>query len=202
MNHLAHLLLAGAADGDRLGALLGDHVKGRDALAALPPPLERGVRLHRYIDVLADGHPSFSGLLARLEPPFRRYGGVIIDVLFDHMLDRHWQRFSDVPLDRFADAVDVLFARHRSLLPERLRRFMAWARITRLWTHFGNREMLAEIFHRLASRHGRPSPLARGLEVLDGFDAAIEKAFLEMFPELMARAAEFREVEGPSNPPL
>lgn len=198
MNHLAHLLLAGPEDGDRLGALLGDHIKGQLALHALPQALARGVRLHRHIDLLADRHPVVGGLLAQLRPPFRRYGGVILDVLFDHMLDRHWQRFSEQPLDRFAGAVDTLFARQRRLLPVRLQRFAAWARVTGLWMRYGERDMLEEIFQRLAARHGRPSPLGRGLEVLDRHESAIETGFLDLFPDLMTRAAAFRG--SPSDP--
>lgn len=193
MNHLAHLLLAGPEDGDRLGALLGDHVKGRHALEGLPAPVADGVRLHRFIDGFTDSHPASVELLTSLQPPFRRYGGVILDILFDHMLDRYWARFSDIPLDAFADDVNTLFARHRNLLPPRLRRFLAWARAVELWTRYGETEMLGEIFTRIAARHGRPSPLGRGLEILHERDADIEAAFLEMFPELAAEAAAFRQ---------
>lgn len=198
MNHLAHLLLAGPEEGDRLGALLGDHIKGRSALEELPAPVIRGVRLHRFIDGFTDRHPAGVELLTSLQPPFRRYGGVILDILFDHMLDRHWRRFSDVPLTRFADEVNALFARRREVLPARLRRFLGWADATGLWTRYGEEEMLEEIFTRTAARHGRPSPLGRGVEILRERDADIEVAFLKMFPELMVQAAEFRRRFQPS----
>lgn len=191
MNHLAHLLLAGTGPDERIGALLGDHVKGTETLRRLPPNRARGVVLHRRIDRWSDTHPAVTGIIRQLEPPWRRYGGVLLDVLFDHMLDRHWSRFADQPLDRFADDVEALLARHRGEFPRRLGRFTLWAEQVDLWRRFGDRRLVEEIFRRLARRHGHPSPLGRGLELLDAREGEIERAFLVLFPDLQCRARAF-----------
>lgn len=193
MNHLAHVVLAGPDEGLRLGAFLGDHVKGRDVLEDMPASWAAGVELHRRIDSLTDRHPAVLALLEGLEPPWRRYGGVIYDVLFDHMLTRHWSRFGPTGLERLGRQIDELLARHRSRLPPRLVRFSLWARNRGLWRRYGDREMLEEIFELLARRHGRLWPLAGGTQLLDDHEQAIEQAFLELFPDLQARADEERE---------
>lgn len=193
MNHLAHVVLAGPDEGFRLGAFLGDHVKGRQALAELPASWAAGVELHRRIDSFSDGHPAVVGLLERLESPWRRYGGVIYDVLFDHMLTRHWSSFGPTGLEHLADQIDQMLARHQSQLPSRLVRFSRWARGRGLWGRYGERAMLEEIFELLAYRHGRRWPLAEGARLLDDHERAIEEAFLELFPDLQARASEDRE---------
>ncbi len=195
MNHLAHLVLADGSDGLRLGALLGDHVKGREGLKALPESWARGVLLHRHIDAWSDRHPAVRAFLARLEPPWRRYGGVISDVLFDTMLSRHWERFGPVPLERFARSTDALLARHADELPERLALFSVWARQHQLWQRYQDREMLAQIFAGLARRHQRKSPLARGLVLLDRHEAELESAFLTLFPDLQARIQAWSECQ-------
>lgn len=192
MNHLAHVVLAGPDEGFRIGAFLGDHVKGRAALTRLPASWAAGVELHRRVDSLSDAHPAVSGLLETLGPPWRRYGGVIYDVLFDHMLTRHWSRFGPTGLDQLGLQIDELLARHRSQLPPRLVRFSLWARERGLWQRYGEREMLEEIFALLAHRHGRQWPLAEGTYLLDDHERAIERAFLQLFPDLLARAAEER----------
>ncbi|MCC5864777.1 MAG: DUF479 domain-containing protein [Wenzhouxiangella sp.] len=193
MNHLAHLVLAGEDEGLRLGALLGDHVKGRLALSALPPAWARGVLLHRRIDAWSDRHPALGRFLERLDPPWRRYGGVISDVLFDSVLSRHWKRFGPESMPDYARGIDALLARHAQALPPRLALFAAWARQHRLWQRYDDRDMLAMIFQGLARRHGRKSPLASGLELLDRHEQQIERVFLELFPDLQARAQSFRE---------
>lgn len=188
MNHLAHVVLAGPGEGFRIGAFMGDHVKGRLALEALPADWAAGVELHRRIDALSDAHPAVTGLLERLEPPWRRYGGVIFDVLFDAMLTRHWSRFGPDDLRRLGAEIDELLARHREKLPERLVRFSIWARRRGLWQRYGERAMLEEIFERMARRHGRRWPLAEGIQLLDIHEATIERAFLDLFPDLLSHA--------------
>lgn len=192
MNHLAHLVLAGPQEGLRLGAFLGDHIKGRLALERLPADWADGVRLHRRIDSLSDQHPVVRDLSRRFPPHWRRYGPVVLDVLFDHMLTRYWTRFGPEPLARLAVDVDALLARHAGELPERLNRFAAWARAEALWQRYGERAMLDRIFSGLARRHKRISPLASGLEILDAWEAEIEAGFLEMFPDLLEQTRSWR----------
>ena len=191
MNHLAHLLLAGPDPELRLGALLGDHVKGRLESLSLEPGLRRGVALHRRIDGWSDAHPAVVAIRAELPPPWRRYGGIVLDVLFDCMLDRHWARFSETSLETFATEIDDLLQQEALRLPARTARFASWARSRSLWRRYGDRDLLQEIFGLLALRHGRPEPLARGLELLDVREPAIEAAFLELFPDLQALSREF-----------
>lgn len=196
MNHLAHVLLAGPDPGYRLGAFLGDHVKGRHALAQLPARQADGVVLHRRIDAWSDGHPAVTSLRARCGPGWRRYSGVILDVLFDAMLVRHWSRFGPTPLPVFAAGIDAMLAEHRDALPERLRLFSLWARRVGLWQRYDDREMLDEIFRRLAARHGRRGPLADGTRLLDAMEPAIEAGFGALFPDLQRRARDFRAAAG------
>ncbi|MFN2334351.1 MAG: ACP phosphodiesterase, partial [Wenzhouxiangellaceae bacterium] len=157
MNHLAHIVLAGPDPDDRLGALLGDHVKGIAPVKALPPGLARGVRLHRKIDCWSDSHPAVIELRARSGRDWRRYSGVILDVLFDAMLVRNWPRYQSVPLARFGGDIDQLLAERRTSLPPRLVQFSLWANQVGLWTRYDERPMLDDIFTRLARRHGRVS---------------------------------------------
>ena len=186
-------MLAGSEEGLRLGAFLGDHLRGRHALDDLPPDWAAGVVLHRRIDTLSDAHPALEQLLGRLRPPWRRYGGVIFDVLFDHMLTRHWSRFGPSGLDQLSGEIDELLARHEAALPDRLVLFSRWARQRNLWVRYGDRDMIDEIFRRLARRHGRPGPLADGIEILDTLEDEIEEAFLQLFPDLIEQAGTERQ---------
>lgn len=195
MNHLAHVLLAGPHPDHRLGAFLGDHVKGTAALDALPPEVAIGVRLHRKIDCWSDAHPAVVELRARSGREWRRYSGVILDVLFDAMLVRHWRRYHAVPLAAFGREIDTLLATRRAELPARLVRFSIWAREVGLWTRYDQRAMLDDIFARLAQRHGRPGPLADGTQLLDRMAPEIERTFNEIFPWLQARARAFLDNE-------
>ena len=197
MNHLAHALLAGTHPDHRLGAFLGDHVKGRLALDSWPPEVAAGIVLHRRIDRWSDTHPAVRALRASAPPGWRRHCGIVFDVLFDAMLVRHWETFGVGRLDRFAQALDDLLAARRSELPLRLRRFAAWAQMKRLWVRLDDPRMLAEILSLLAARHARASPLASGLELMETMEAEIERAFLRLFPDLRDAAERFLDAHDP-----
>jgi len=186
MNHLAHLVLAGSDEGLRLGAFLGDHIKGRKALQAMPPEWAEGVRLHRRIDRLCDQHPAVRSLTEFWGGSWRRYGPIVLDVLFDTMLTRHWSRFGPEPLECFAQRVDRMLLEHSARLPERLVRFACWARVNDLWQRYDDPDMLGRIFTGIERRHGRRSPIGQGLSRLEGWSGEIESAFLQVFPDIQA----------------
>jgi acyl carrier protein phosphodiesterase len=102
MNFLAHLWLADRAGADFAGAVLGDWLRG-PVPGHLPPPLALSVRLHRRIDAETDRHPLVLQARRRFGPGARRYAGILLDLLYDHLLARHWPEYSDEPLDTFAD---------------------------------------------------------------------------------------------------
>ena len=81
MNYLAHLHLADKTETSLVGNLMGDFFKGSIDQANLPEALSLGIQLHRKVDSFTDAHP-FVKSLKRQMPEHRRYGGIIIDVLF------------------------------------------------------------------------------------------------------------------------
>ena len=101
MNFLAHLWLTDRAGLPLAGALLGDYFRG--ALPAdLPPDLAQSVRLHRRIDATTDRHPMVAAARARFAAGARRYSGILLDVLYDHILAQEWPQYSGEPLPDFA----------------------------------------------------------------------------------------------------
>jgi acyl carrier protein phosphodiesterase len=102
MNFLAHFWLTDRARLPLAGALLGDVLRG-----ALPPhmpaPLAASVTLHRRVDATTDRHPRVVAARATFPPGARRYSGIVLDLLFDHVLARDWPAYSTQPLPAFAE---------------------------------------------------------------------------------------------------
>lgn len=84
MNYFAHLHLAYLSNTSLTGNLLGDFVKG-SRLSYLPRELELGIRLHRSIDSYTDSHYVSQQFKSEFRE-MRRYAGVGLDILFDHLL--------------------------------------------------------------------------------------------------------------------
>ena len=116
MNFLAHALLAGDDDNDRIGGLMGDFVKGF-LPAGLPPALASGVALHRAIDSFADRHPAFAASRARISATRRRVAGVLVDLFYDHLLARDWADYGAGSLDDYTTGIYAALQRYRGVLP-------------------------------------------------------------------------------------
>ena len=181
MNFLAHLYLAGNDEALRLGALLGDFVRGTAALEDYDVPLQRGIRLHRHIDSFTDALPEVIELRKSFQPPFRRYAGIIIDLGLDHELAKRWNSRSTVTLETFDRGVRALLERHRKLVLPGLARFMAYADRRGLFAAYADEAEMLFSLRGIGTRLKRPNPLHRCDEIWDETGPRISDAFDGVF---------------------
>ena len=191
MNFLAHLVLAGDDEALRLGAMLGDFVRGRQALEAFSPELRRGVLLHRRIDTFTDGLPQVAALRRAVPDGFRRYAGIIIDLTLDHELARRWPEYSDVPLAAFDAGVRELLGRHESLIPEGLHRFMDYADRRGLFAAYRDGSEILHSLRGIGRRLSRPNPLHRVDEIWADFQPRVAAVFGPVFGATQSEVADW-----------
>ena len=189
MNYLAHAYLAGDADSDRLGGLLGDFVKG-PLPCGLPPDLAAGVALHRRIDSYADTHPAFQRSRARVSPARRRYAGVMVDMFYDHLLASHWEAYSSQALTQYSLGVYDLLDANAALLPERLGQVRVWMRKDDWLGSYRTVAGVGEALDRIARhRLSRPGSLPGAVEELAGDYQGFKADFLEFMSDAIAMTA-------------
>ena len=188
MNFLAHLLLAGDDEGLRLGAMLGDFVRGKAVLETFPEDVRRGIELHRHIDQFTDSSPDIANLRRCFPAPFRRYSGIIIDLAYDHELARRWEHYSKQSLESFDRDVRLTLARHDALLPDRLRRFMRYADRRGLFASYRDETEILRSLAGIGTRLSRPNPLDRVEEIwpelAPRFSASFELVFIQIQSEV------------------
>jgi acyl carrier protein phosphodiesterase len=193
MNYLAHAWLARHSDEAILGALLGDFVFGRLALADWPDAVRREIVVHRRIDRYTDAHPDVVAARAMFPDGLRRYAGIALDVHFDHLLARDWQRWDGGSLGEFAARVYRVLRDRHDALPPRLE-----AIAPRMAAHdwlgsYRQRGSVDGVVRGIAtrlSRHGER--LVECLPLLRENEAAIDAAFERFFPQLIAEAPRLR----------
>lgn len=201
LNHLAHATLAGPSSVDIAANLMGDFVRGR-LEHRFPPRLEAGLRLHRAVDAFSDGHAVHRRSRRRLEPPFRRFGGILVDMYFDHFLARHFETLRGRPLTAFTREVYEALEEHRDWLPPRLRALLPHWRRDDLLAGYADMEVLERALAGLSRRPSRENPLAEGTDPLRAQYRAFEADFLAFFPEAQAFAtAERRRLARTLLPP-
>jgi len=192
MNFLAHLYLADDDEGLRLGAMLGDYVRGNDLDVRFSEDVRRGILLHRFIDGYLDALPETVNLRELFRPPFRRYSGIIIDLAFDHFLAVQWQDYSAVSLERFDRDVRHMLERHRALLPEGLLRFMRYADRRGLFAAYRNEAEILFSLKGIGTRVQRANPLHRVADIWSCMKPAFGRTFDAVFPQVVVAAAEWR----------
>src|SRR4051794_40671432 len=116
MNWLAHLLLSEPDAEFRLGNLLPDFLAPHE-LHALPHSFQHGIACHRIIDAFTDSHPVVRRSIRRLHPEQQRFGGIIIDLAYDHFLACRWNDFAPGTLHDFAREFYAQIDSHRTMLP-------------------------------------------------------------------------------------
>lgn len=194
MNFLAHALLAGEKDDDRVGGLLGDFVKGH-LPAGLPPDLASGVALHRAIDSYADRHPAFLASRARVSAGRRRVSGVLVDLFYDHLLARDWAEHGSGTLELFTTRLYAVLPGYSAVLPEKAREIADLMSTYDWLCGYRNVAAVGQAIDRMSIyRIRRANPLAGGIEEFLADEAGFEADFREFLPDAIVFAAEWRAV--------
>ena len=192
MNHLAHLVLAGNEPAMLLGAILGDHVKGR-LKGEFNKEVERGIRLHRAIDAFTDHHPDVKKSQRQFNPHFRRYSGIMLDVFFDYLLARSWQTYYESDLNEFSSDVLTTLIKQADQLPARaMQQVQRMHAMNSLASH-GEDRYLEGAFSHLATRLKRDNPLTEAFDECQQNYAALDTVFRAFYPKLQSFAEDWKQ---------
>lgn len=188
MNFLAHLYLADDSPRSMIGNLLPDFVRGpiRDVH---DPVILQAVERHRLVDRFTDAHPLFGRSKRRLGSEFGRFSGIIVDILYDHLLTQHWGRYSEEPLEQFTTRFRRTMRDHAPLIPDsmspRLRMMVEQDWLSAYCTMEGVELTLHRISQRLTRRLGRPIELTPAAQALIREREGFAEDFNGFFPELV-----------------
>ncbi|WP_290633071.1 ACP phosphodiesterase [Aquisalimonas sp.] len=184
MNYLAHLYLSDADDHHRLGNLAGDWIKGRLEHHTLPDRVLDGARRHRFVDSVSDRHPATAVARSYLGPDRRRAAGIILDMVNDHFLVRHWDDYASTPLPRFLDNAYGSLERTRALWPAGGERMMERMIRDDWLSSYGDLEIISMALERIAMRMRRDPGLGDTLPLLRREYVALEEQFHRLMDDL------------------
>lgn len=163
--------------------MLGDFVKGQD-LSHLPLHWQQGIRLHRAIDVYTDDHPIVKQLRAELGP-LRRYAGIIIDILFDHILAKHFANHNNGnSVEDFAPLVYADFQQQATALPANFLPISQRMAEYDWLTSYQHRDVLPKVLERTSMRISRQPPLVDAVAWYQNNQYRIDDLFNKFYFEL------------------
>lgn len=190
MNHLAHAVLS-CDDADLLmGNMLTDMVNKKEA-DLIDQKFQKGISLHRAIDRFMDGHSITKKAKDILRPTQSKYAAVSIDLLWDYVLMKHWDRYMNESLSSFSTHIYEALKSNFGMIPEGL-----MLRFDKMISHqfleiYQERESFAGVLERM---NKRAKFNANFLAILDVYEAQTEEfdlLFNDFFPEVIQHVAEF-----------
>jgi acyl carrier protein phosphodiesterase len=185
MNWLAHLYLSEPNAEFRVGNLLPDLTSALH-LKFLPETYQRGIRCHRRIDLFTDAHPRVRACVRRFPPPYRRFGGILTDVYFDHFLARDWSQYSTVPLPDFIGEFYRDIETCSMVMPAEAKQRLQRLREEDWLGRYHHTAGVADILGRIGRRFRRPMDLTGSLPIFREHETAFLEDFQSFFPELIA----------------
>jgi len=191
VNYLAHILLSGDNLDTQVGGLLGDFVKG-PLQGQYPETVEKGIALHRSLDVYTDSQPEVQHLIRTFSPQWRRFAGIIVDIAFDHLLATRWQEYHSLSLDHFCQR----FYRHlntcQAWLPARAQHFNQRAADIRWLQSYADQALIPIMLNRVGERLRRPLPLGEAWPEIVDRHGEVEQVFSIVMPRLLSHAQDLR----------
>ncbi len=184
MNFLAHLYLSGSNIDIRLGNFIGDYVKGKH-FDEYPVDVQKGITLHRAIDSFTDKHPSTHSCIELLRPGYGKYSGVVVDVLFDHILANEWAKYSESDLKWFARRFYLQMVYRYSRLPDRVKEFLPFMiKSNRLYS-YRTQDGLKRALEIMSSVTSLPENSSYAMEILNQNYPLLSAHFNTLFPEMI-----------------
>lgn len=176
-----------------VGQLLGDFLEP-GWRQTVSPAVRDGIRIHQQVDRFTDSHELFGVSRRRLPAEYRRYGGVLIDVFYDHVLARRWDDFSpEEGLEVFVQRCYRTLERREADMTTRLRRTLP-AIVRYDWlTAYREIDGISRALRGLSRRLSFANPMGEAAQFLERDYPGYETDFLSFFPQLQ----EFVEANRP-----
>lgn len=184
MNYLAHLYLSGEDDSVLLGNFIGDYVKGNQYLK-FPVEVQSGILLHRQIDSFTDRHPIVKDSGKRFKANYRRYSGIVTDVVFDHFLATGWQSYSPYSLRQFSKNTHAVLLSNFAMLPARVKLFIPFLIQHKRLESYAGLEGIRQSLAIMGQRTSLPEEADFALSVLQQHYHSIKQEFEQFFSELI-----------------
>ena len=186
MNWLAHVLLSEDKVDFQLGNYLADPLKGK-AWKSASDDLQKGIKVHKLIDSYTDSHEIVALSKSRLrEKGLLR--GVIIDLTYDYLLTKHWEKFSMIPREKFLTEFYTNAAKRAPALPEHPQRLIHNLVKQDRLNKYNSLEQLHQVFisvdRRLSPKLAARENASSYIRDVERVKTELEKDFLRFFPDL------------------
>ena len=172
-----------------IGNFISDGIRGKK-YKTYPKEVQVGILLHRQIDTFTDAHPTVRQSTKRLHENYGHYSGIIVDILYDHFLAKNWSKYSDVPLEEYAEDFYQILTDNIEILPQRILKMMPHLISGNWLLSYATKQGIAKVLDGMNKRTKNRSNMDLATKELDLFYDEFEAEFTSFFEELIAFSEE------------
>jgi acyl carrier protein phosphodiesterase len=184
LNYLAHAYLSFREPETLAGNMFSDFVKGKKRFD-FPPGIQRGISLHRAIDLYTDRHPLTGKAKGFFRNAYGLYAGPFVDVAFDHFLARDPQIFpSGQDLASFAQTTYADLSGFETWFPGAFGRYFQYMRSQDWLYNYSFREGIYRSFQGLVRRAKYMHDHQEACSIFDRHYSELQALFESFFPSL------------------
>ncbi|RUT79301.1 ACP phosphodiesterase [Ancylomarina longa] len=189
MNFLAHLYLSGDSEKIKIGNFIGDYVKGKK-YQNYPKEIQKGILLHRSIDAFTDKHPMVLKSANRLKKGYQRYGGVVVDIFYDHFLAKYWDQFHPIAMSKFVNNTHEILIRNYLKLPKEVKFFLPFLIKSRRLESYADLEGVSTALDIMARRTSLPDQSGFAMQILADYYQEFEAEFRSFMPDILGHISQ------------
>jgi len=184
LNYLAHLYLAQANADSHFGNLLGDF-GGHRHVKHMPVTVKNALDNHYLVDKFTDKHPAIKEARQYFSVQRIRFASIAIDVLFDHFLIQHWEKFAREPILDFKRNSYQLLNQRISDMPSRMQMVVGSLTKNDWFKEYETTTGIGLALDNIARRIRFANNFSGAIEDIHRHYNELEDVFLEFFPELI-----------------
>lgn len=191
MNYLAHAYLSFQQPGLLIGNMISDFVKGKKQYD-YPPPIFKGIKLHRAIDDFTDTHEATKAAKDYFRKDYRLYAGAVMDVIYDHYLATDETIFpAPLVLQQHAQSTYSILRQNIEHLPERFRQMLPYMQKQDWLSNYRSRLGIERSLAGLVSRSAYLDNSEIAFQIFEANYEELRQCYNAFFPALRQMAEKF-----------
>lgn len=152
---------------------------------SLPERVLQGIDNHQRVDRFTDNHPLVADARRLFSPGRRRFAGIILDVVFDHFLIRHWHNYYADEAPGFIQASYDDLDAMQHFMPARMQQVVGLMRRHDWLSSYGELSGVGRALDGISSRIRFKNDFAGAIDELEQHYDRLEQNFLGFYPDLV-----------------
>ena len=190
MNYLAHLVLSGKNEEVLFGNFIADAVKGKSYLT-WSTNIQKGILLHRFIDHYTDTNPHYLAGKRRFYKKFPKMGGVINDILYDHLLWKYENKNQTIDLNKEINLFYKILDNFSVKMPDKIKHLYIYMRRDDWLNNYQYESGIKNILKRMGKRINYSKNLDLSFEIYKNSISDYKKEFEIFYNEIKDKTSSF-----------